>query len=74
MFSLNIRQVCFCAFGILFLAQLARSAGPVADSPVPSLREPAQMQSNSVYAARREALMKAMGDGVIPPAIRRSQR
>ncbi len=41
----------------------AAPATPV-DPPLPLLIEPGQMQSPSVYAARRAALMKAMGDGV----------
>ena len=35
-----------------------------ADPPLPLLIEPGQTQSPAVYAARRAALMKAMGDGV----------
>lgn len=35
-----------------------------ADPPLPTLIEPGQTQSPAVYAARRAALMKAMGDGV----------
>ena len=35
-----------------------------ADPPLPVLIEPGQTQSRAVYAARRAALMKAMGDGV----------
>lgn len=34
------------------------------DPPLPALTEPTQMQSTAVYAARRAALMKAMGSGV----------
>ena len=39
-------------------------AKPAADPPLPTLTEPAQAQAPSVYRARREALMKQMGDGV----------
>lgn len=35
-----------------------------ADPTMPALIEPGQTQSPAVYAARREALMKAMGEGV----------
>ena len=35
-----------------------------ADPPLPTLIEPGQTQSPAVYAARRAALMKAVGDGV----------
>lgn len=41
----------------------AATAAP-ADPPLPTLIEPGQTQSPAVYAARRAALMKAMGDGV----------
>ncbi|HWY75935.1 MAG TPA: Xaa-Pro peptidase family protein [Verrucomicrobiae bacterium] len=39
-------------------------AFPPTDPPLPSLSEPAQMEDPSVYKARREALMKEMGEGV----------
>jgi Xaa-Pro aminopeptidase len=42
----------------------ATAVSTVADLPLPVLIEPGQMQSPAVYAARRAALMKAMGDGV----------
>lgn len=53
----------------VFLALCVQAIGwvPMAfagDPPVPALSEPHQMQAPSVYAARRAALMKAMGDGV----------
>jgi Xaa-Pro aminopeptidase len=35
-----------------------------ADPALPTLTEPGQMQSPAIYAARRAALMKAMGEGV----------
>jgi len=37
---------------------------PVGDPPLPSLTEPGQTQAPAVYRARREALMKAIGEGV----------
>jgi Xaa-Pro aminopeptidase len=37
---------------------------PAGDSPLPKLTEPSQTQDPAVYRARREALMKAMGEGV----------
>ena len=40
------------------------SAALAADPPLPVLTEPSQTQDMSVYAARRQALMKKMGDGV----------
>lgn len=46
------------------MAAPAPSAAPAADPPLPALTEPAQMQRPAVYAARRAALMKAMGEGV----------
>lgn len=49
-------------FALVFL--LAAGAAIAADPSLPQLSEPGQMQNPSVYAARRAALMKAMGDGV----------
>jgi Xaa-Pro aminopeptidase len=46
------------------LLPMAAGAAPSEDPPLPVLREPGQMQSQAVYAARRAALMKAMGEGV----------
>jgi Xaa-Pro aminopeptidase len=56
------------------LALLALNAGipsgrgadnyPASDPPLPKLAEPAQTQEPSVYSARRQALMKEMGEGV----------
>jgi Xaa-Pro aminopeptidase len=43
---------------------LTQPIAHAADLPLPALTEPGQMEAPSVYAARREALMKAMGDGV----------
>ena len=40
------------------------SAAQSADPPLPVLTEPAQTEAASVYAARRAALMKEIGDGV----------
>lgn len=37
---------------------------PATDPAIPSLSEPAQAQDPAVYRARRESLMKAMGEGV----------
>jgi len=37
---------------------------PASDPPLPKLIEPGQTQDPSVYRARREALMKEIGDGV----------
>src|SRR5216110_2457777 len=37
---------------------------PASDPTLPKLSEPGQTQDPSVYRARREALMKAMGEGV----------
>lgn len=52
-----LEAMCLCAFGLVTTAQAA-------DPPIPALSEPHQTQSTSVYAERRAALMKAMGDGV----------
>lgn len=46
------------------LAPMARAGGPAADPPLPAIREPEQTQAPAVYAARRAALMKEMGEGV----------
>jgi Xaa-Pro aminopeptidase len=46
------------------LALPAAVHAQVADPALPTLIEPGQTQAPSVYAARRAALMKAMGDGV----------
>ncbi len=49
----------------LSLALLLHTApASAADPALPILTEPAQMQAPAVYAARRAALMKAMGEGV----------
>jgi hypothetical protein len=45
----------------------AAAASPV-DPPMPTLIKPGQTQTPAVYAARRAALMKAMGDGVVSSA------
>ncbi len=51
-------------FALAFGLATAHQAVAAEDPPLPALREPAQTQSPAVYAARREALMKAMGSGV----------
>ena len=50
--------------GCLSLGLLYPTATPAADPDLPVLVEPAQTEEPSVYAARREALMKTMGEGV----------
>lgn len=52
-----IAALCVCTFGLVATVYAA-------DPPIPALSEPHQAQATSVYAARRAALMKAMGDGV----------
>jgi Xaa-Pro aminopeptidase len=52
--------------GLMFSSQ-ASSTGvrvPESDPPLPSLTVPGQVLAPAVYRARREALMKAMGEGV----------
>lgn len=52
--------------GLLFSSQASSTEVPVpaSDPPLPSLTEPGQVLAPAVYRARREALMKAMGEGV----------
>ena len=52
-----LAALCVCTLGLV-------TAVHAADPPVPAVSEPNQTQATSVYAARRAALMKAMGDGV----------
>src|SRR5437867_13253591 len=42
----------------------AAESYPATDPPLPKLIEPGQTQEPSVYRARREALMKEMGEGI----------
>src|SRR4051812_26025953 len=58
------RTLALLATCVLSFALPAAQAAPAADPPLPALIEPGQTQSPAVYAARRAALMKAMGDGV----------
>ncbi len=60
---LIVRTLALCATLVLPVAASAAAPAP-ADPPLPFLIEPSQTQAPSVYAARRAALMKAMGDGV----------
>lgn len=53
-----LAALCACACGLMTAATQA------ADLAIPALSEPQQSQATSVYAARRAALMKAMGEGV----------
>ena len=47
------------------LAAIGPTASPAdADPPLPVLTEPAQTEATGVYAARRAALMKEMGEGI----------
>jgi Xaa-Pro aminopeptidase len=52
------------ALKLALVSLLAAGTALAADPPLPQLSDPGQMQNLSVYAARRAALMKAMGDGV----------
>ena len=52
----RLASIALCAWACRALA--------APDPPLPPLTDPAQMQSPSVYAARRAALTKAMGGGV----------
>ncbi|MES2581197.1 MAG: Xaa-Pro peptidase family protein [Pseudomonadota bacterium] len=61
---ITLRTLTLAATCVVSFAMPAAQAAPAADPPLPALTEPNQTQSPSVYAARREALMKAMGDGV----------
>jgi Xaa-Pro aminopeptidase len=49
--------LCVSALGLVTTAKAA-------DPAIPALSEPQQAQATSVYAARRAAMMKAMGEGV----------
>ena len=49
---------------VLPLALRGADDYPASDPPLPRLIEPGQTQDPSVYRARREALMKEMGEGV----------
>ena len=60
---LIVRTLALCASLVLPVVVCAATPAP-ADPPLPLLIEPSQNQAPSVYAARRAALMKAMGDGV----------
>ncbi len=63
----NLLKMIWLAVVALPLAALAADPAvtwPASDPPLPALGEPGQTQSLAVYAARREALMKAMGSGV----------
>src|SRR5947209_8441820 len=42
----------------------AAESYPATDPPLPKLIEPSQTEDPSVYRARREALMKEMGEGI----------
>ena len=52
--------------GLMFSSQASSTEVPVlaSDPPLPALTEPGQVLAPAVYRARREALMKAMGEGV----------
>ena len=50
----------FCSFLLIFGAL----SSPAGDPPLPRLVEPGQTEEPSVYRARRETLMKEMGEGV----------
>ena len=52
--------------GLMFSSQASSTEVPVpgSDPPLPTLTEPGQALAPAVYRARREALMKAMGEGV----------
>jgi Xaa-Pro aminopeptidase len=58
----TLQTLALCA--ALALSSTMAAAAPAQDPPLPALSEPEQTQSTSVYAARRAALMKAMGSGV----------
>jgi Xaa-Pro aminopeptidase len=62
---IRFRCALFAAFALTIASTSveARDA-TVADPPLPLLSEPGQLLLTAVYAARREALMKAMGEGV----------
>jgi Xaa-Pro aminopeptidase len=53
-----------CALAAALAISPALAGAAPADPALPVLTEPGQMQAPAVYAARREALMKAMGEGV----------
>lgn len=60
-----MQHTLFSVFITLCVTLLACSPNAHASDPaLPRLREPQQTQSPSIYAARRAALMKAMGEGV----------
>lgn len=61
---ITLRTLILATTCIVYFAMPAAQAAPASDPPLPTLVEPNQTQSPSVYAARRAALMKAMGDGV----------
>ncbi|WP_426208710.1 aminopeptidase P N-terminal domain-containing protein [Massilia sp. TWP1-3-3] len=59
-----VRTLALSATLALHLGAAGAAPAVAADPALPVLVEPGQTQSPSVYAARRAALMQAMGDGV----------
>ena len=59
-----VRTLALSATLAVHIATAHAAPATSADPALPTLVEPGQTQSTSVYAARRAALMKLMGDGV----------
>src|SRR5260221_5133742 len=60
----TFKHLVLIGFGLLSINASAAENYPAGDPPLPKLIEPAQTEATSVYKARREALMKEMGEGV----------
>src|SRR5689334_19091703 len=56
--------VAISCFALLVIHGRAADNYPASDPPLTGLSEPGQSQDPAVYRARREALMKSMGEGV----------
>jgi Xaa-Pro aminopeptidase len=57
-------QLTMVCLSVLIVNARAAENYPASDPALPKLTEPSQTEDPSVYRARREALMKAMGEGV----------
>ncbi len=60
----NLARCVFIATAAFLSATACAATGSESEPALPVLTEPSQTQANAVYASRRAALMKEIGDGV----------
>jgi Xaa-Pro aminopeptidase len=61
---LAVATLATAGLALLTFSGFSAEQYPATDPPLPQLNEPSQTQDPAIYRARREALMKAMGEGV----------